>query len=56
MSDRIRTTADVPWKPAGTGLSSTFKCCLCLKPRQVAGRRLMRVHGVKQWVCKGCVA
>ena len=54
MSDRIKSAPDVPWLKVGAGLSSTFRCALCFKPRQVPGRRLRRVHGVKQWCCKEC--
>lgn len=38
----------------GAGLSITFRCAKCNQPRNALGRRLLRVQGVKQYVCKGC--
>jgi len=45
---------DVPFRAAGVGHGMTFKCAACLRPSQILGRRLRRVHGVRQWVCGGC--
>ena len=32
----------------------TFRCARCDQARDGAGRKLLRVQGVKQYVCKGC--
>ena len=40
----------------GVGLATLFLCPLCAKRKQSLGRRLRRVDGVRQWVCKPCVA
>lgn len=45
---------DVRWKPAGTGHGMSFKCAACVKPKPILGRKLQRVDGVRQFVCKGC--
>ncbi len=54
MSDRIRTAPDVPYRPAGVGLTLTFRCADCAVPKPVLGRKLKRVRGLRQWVCAGC--
>jgi hypothetical protein len=38
----------------GPGMHITFRCAKCNQPRNSLGRKLMRVQGVKQYVCKGC--
>ena len=40
--------------PRGIGLHSNFMCARCNQPRMTQGRKLQRVQGVKQWVCRGC--
>ena len=45
---------DVPWRAAGVGHAMTFRCACCAKPSPILGRRLMRVHGVRQFVCAKC--
>jgi hypothetical protein len=39
MSDRIVTTKDVPFKPAGVGLLITWRCMGCDTPRPALGAR-----------------
>lgn len=51
-SDRARHVPDTAFRGAGTGMYARFQCAACAKPKSVAGRRLKRVHGVRQWVCK----
>jgi predicted SprT family Zn-dependent metalloprotease len=38
----------------GIGLHSNFICAACRQSRITLGRKLKRVQGVKQYVCKGC--
>lgn len=38
----------------GPGMRITFRCARCDQARDGAGRKLLRVQGVKQYVCKGC--
>ena len=38
----------------GPGMNITFRCAKCNQPRNSLGRKLMRLQGVKQYVCKGC--
>jgi predicted SprT family Zn-dependent metalloprotease len=38
----------------GIGLHSNFICAACRQSRVTLGRKLKRVQGVKQFVCKGC--
>jgi hypothetical protein len=38
----------------GIGLHSNFLCARCNQSRNSLGRKLLRVQGVKQYVCKGC--
>ena len=40
--------------PRGIGLHSLFQCAKCSQRRETRGRKLQRVQGVKQWVCRGC--
>lgn len=54
MSDRIRTSPDVPFKPAGIGCAPTFRRACCHKPKLIAGRKLQRVCGLRTYVCKEC--
>ena len=39
----------------GVGMAPLFLCPLCAVRRQSLGRRLKRVQGVRQWICKTCV-
>lgn len=40
---------------AGPGMAPRFMCAACGRPGlSTIGRRLRRVHGVRQWVCKRC--
>lgn len=50
-SDSFKKAADVPFKSAGTGLSMTFLCLGCGKPRPMIGRRGV---GAKQR-CAVCI-
>lgn len=57
MTDRMRgNVQDVPFKPAGTGLSQTFRCGKCSGFRTLLGRRLKHHRGMRQWLCKECAA
>lgn len=39
----------------GVGMSPTFTCAACARSGlRTTGRRLKRVHGVRQWVCAKC--
>ena len=38
----------------GVGLHSNFLCAKCRQSRMTLGRKLQRVSGVKQYVCRGC--
>jgi hypothetical protein len=40
--------------PSG-GHAMTFRCAACAGVRLVQGRKLQRVQGLRQFVCKGCV-
>lgn len=55
-SDRVRR--DVPDRPfvmRGLGdLGATFLCGSCRQARLLMGRRMRRVRGLRQYVCKGC--
>lgn len=52
MSDRIRSTPDVPWKPRGVGHALTFRCDKCGQSHGTDGRK--KVRGLFWW-CKQCV-
>lgn len=56
MSDRLRTTPDVPFRHVGVGMHMGFGCGQCGKPSQMAGRGLRHVRGLRTWVCAGCKA
>lgn len=56
MTDRMRDRPDPPFRAVGTGMHMAFRCAACAKPKPVPGRRLKRVLGLRQWVCKGCAA
>lgn len=47
--------ADVEWRHAGPGHSSTFRCGQCDQPRLPTGRKLLPVRGLRVYVCKACV-
>lgn len=53
-SDDSKFRPDVKWQNYGTGMSSTFRCGACCKPKSIGGRRLKRVFGLRQYVCKEC--
>lgn len=44
--------ADVPWRPAGVGISTSRMCDTCRKPKPCAGGKVVRVL----WKCAGCLA
>lgn len=54
MSDKISPVPDVKFRPVGAGHHISFFCALCNQPRNALGRKLQRVQGLRQWVCKGC--
>lgn len=37
-------------------MTPTFRCAGCDKPRLATGRKLLRVMGLKTWVCAECAA
>jgi hypothetical protein len=44
------------FKHAGTGHVSGWRCARCALPQyRQQGRRMLRVQGLKQWVCAGRV-
>ena len=53
-SDESKFRPDVKWHTYGIGMSNTFRCAACEKPRQIMGRRMKAVQGLKQYVCKEC--
>lgn len=53
-SDTSPRGADSPWLPCGPGMSNTFMCGACAKPRIIFGRKLKRVRGLRTWVCHEC--
>lgn len=53
-SDDTRSPPDAKWQPRGTGMYNTFLCPMCAKPRGMTGRKIKRVQGLRQYVCKGC--
>ena len=48
------TPRDVVMSQPGIGYYSAFLCALCHIKRDTGGRKLQRVLGVRQYVCKGC--
>jgi transcription elongation factor Elf1 len=42
------------FRAMGSGLTTTFLCAACSKPKLTTGRRLKRVQGLRTWVCKAC--
>lgn len=52
--DRTRAT-DRPFRHPGTGMSPMFLCPCCAARKHSTGRRLLRVQGLRQWVCAQCV-
>lgn len=50
----MKTAADVRFLLVGVGMANTFRCGACTKPRPIFGRRMRRVLGLRQYVCKGC--
>lgn len=55
MSDRLRSTPDTPWRPAGTGNAPTFRCGVCDLPSFTGGRRQVVIRGLKVYICRACV-
>lgn len=41
-------------EPAGPGLSQLFRCPSCDRNRQMTGRKLRRVMGLRTWICAEC--
>lgn len=41
--------------PRGIGMYPLFRCARCNQGKGSAGRRLLRIGGVRQWVCAACV-
>lgn len=42
------------WLPGRVKAQATFRCARCHCPGDLKGRRLMRVQGLRQWVCAAC--
>lgn len=53
-SDDIRPRPEGPFRFAGTGHPSTFRCAKCNQPIRNYGRRKQRVRGVMQYVGPCC--
>jgi hypothetical protein len=54
-SDNVTRGPDRKMASAGPGMAPTFRCAACARPGlSTTGRRLRRVHGVRQWVCAKC--
>ena len=45
---------EVKMPQPGTGHYCGFICALCCVKHGTNGRKLQRVRGVRQYVCKGC--
>ena len=54
-SDEARHTPDRPFSFSGVGSFPLFQCPICRQAKRSAGRRLLKVHGIRQWVCQACV-
>lgn len=46
------TIDEAPVLPSQRGRN--FTCAACVKPKSIIGRKLQRVDGMRQYVCKGC--
>ena len=55
-SDDALRASDLAFKFRSPGMWPLFKCARCAQPKSSAGRRLLKVGGLRQWVCQGCVA
>jgi predicted SprT family Zn-dependent metalloprotease len=53
-SDNVIRPQDTHWRQAGTGMYITFRCAACCKVKGCNGRKLKRVMGLRQYVCKEC--
>jgi hypothetical protein len=54
-SDNVIPRKEPGFRAVGTGMASTFRCAKCGGFRQLLGRRMLLVRGVKQWVGACCV-
>jgi hypothetical protein len=54
-SDDARHVPDRAFRTAGAGMAPMFLCPCCAKRKHSTGRRLLRVQGIRQWVCQQCV-
>lgn len=41
-------------RPPGPGMHGLFLCAGCGRHKEISGRKLQRVRGLRTWVCKGC--
>ena len=48
------TPRDVAQSQPGVGHYSGFRCAACCQTKGTLGRKLQRVMGLRQYVCKGC--
>ena len=55
-SDDALRAGDRAFRFRSPGMWPLFKCVRCGQAKSSAGRRLLKVGGVRQWVCGACVA
>lgn len=58
-ADEAIRPRDVPFRQVGEGLSQTFQCGQCQKPKLMAGRKLQlvkkgRMRGMRDHLCTDC--
>ena len=51
--DNARNQAPA-WRHSGPGHSSSFLCACCSATKQVVGRKMRFICGLRQYVCAGC--
>ena len=54
-SDDSLRSGSTGFVPRGIGMYPLFRCAVCQQGKGSAGRRLLKVRGLKQWVCAQCV-
>ena len=55
-SDDSKRTGWLARPSWGSGMTMSFLCPRCRKPRQTLGRRKANINGLRQWVCHECTA
>jgi predicted SprT family Zn-dependent metalloprotease len=53
-SDTATRRTESAFAYAGTGHAMSFLCAACQKHKPCTGRKLKRVQGIRQYVCRGC--